>query len=51
MLNELDFFQSKPKLKNGLYLGRKILSLPISEEHNLSEIVYVIKKIKKFYNP
>ena len=24
---------------------------PISEEHNLSEIVYVIKKIKKFYNP
>ena len=51
MLNELDFFQSKPKLKNSLYLGRKILSLPISEEHNLSEIVYVIKKIKKFYNP
>ena len=50
MLNELDFFQNKIKLINGHNLGKKILSLPISEEHELTEIRYVIKKIKTFYN-
>ncbi len=50
MLNELDFFQNKIKLINGHNLGKKILSLPISEEHELTEIRYVIKKIKSFYN-
>ena len=27
---------------------KKILSLPISEEHSLKEINYVVKKIKSF---
>ena len=31
-------------------LGKKILSLPISEEHTENEINYVSKKIIQFYN-
>ncbi len=49
MLNELKFFGSH-KINNAKNLGKKILSLPISEEHSLKEIHYVIKKIKLFFN-
>ncbi len=50
MLNELKFFKYKKKLKNSFKLGDKLLSLPISEEHKLSEIKYIIKTIKNYYN-
>ena len=36
-----------PKSKN---LGKKILSLPISEEHTKKEIIFVCKMIKKFFS-
>tara|TARA_B100000674_G_C37891654_1_gene939290 strand:+ start:338 stop:1432 length:1095 start_codon:yes stop_codon:yes gene_type:complete len=49
MLNELKFFKSKEKLKNSYLLGKKILSLPISEDHTKKQILYVANKIKKFY--
>ena len=52
MLNELKFYKnltSKKTLRNSVNLGKKILSLPISEEHSLSEIDYVSKKIKSFF--
>ena len=49
MLNELKFFKSKEKLKNSFLLGKKILSLPISEDHTKKQILYVANKIKKFY--
>ena len=49
MLNELKFFKSKKKLKNSYNLGKKILSLPISEEHTIKEIRYISKKINYFY--
>ena len=48
MLNELNFFNKK-KLRNAENLGKKILSLPISEEHSEKEIRYVIKKINFFF--
>ncbi len=48
MLNELKFF-GKHKIYKAKDLGEKILSLPISEEHSLKEINYVINKIKLFY--
>jgi dTDP-4-amino-4,6-dideoxygalactose transaminase len=37
------------KMKNSDNLGKKILSLPISEEHTVKEILYVCKKIKLFF--
>ncbi len=49
MLNELNFFPKK-KLKNSYNLGKKILSLPISEEHSSKEIEYVSNKIKDFFD-
>ena len=49
MLNELKFFKNKKKLKNSYNLGKKILSLPISEEHTIKEIRYISKKINYFY--
>ena len=45
---ELKFF-GKHKVINAKNLGKKILSLPISEEHSLKEIYYVVKKIKSFF--
>ena len=48
MLSELKFF-GRQKISKAKNLGRKILSLPISEEHSLKEINYVINKIQLFY--
>ena len=48
MLNELKFFD-KRKLINAENLGKKILSLPISEEHSKNEILYVAEKIRLFF--
>ena len=48
MLNELKFFNNQ-LIKNSKNLGKKILSLPISEEHSVKEINYIIKKIKLFF--
>jgi dTDP-4-amino-4,6-dideoxygalactose transaminase len=50
MLNELSFFNNHYKFVKSHKLGDKILSLPISEEHSVSEIRYVTKKIKDFFN-
>ena len=50
MLNELGFFKFNKKLPNSLNLGKKILSLPISEEHSKKQILYVIKTIQKFFS-
>jgi len=52
MLSELKIFHNSKgtkTLKNSKNLGKKILSLPISEEHNLNEIYYIIKNIKLFF--
>ena len=49
MLNELKFFNYKKKIKNTNMLGKKILSLPISEEHSNREINYICEKIKFFF--
>ena len=49
MLNELKFFKYKRKLKNSYHLGKKILSLPISEEHTDKEIYFITNKIKNFF--
>ena len=49
MLNELKFFNNSNKFKNSNYLGKKIISLPISEEHSKKEIIFVSKKIKEFF--
>ena len=48
MLNELKFF-NKVKLRNTKNLGKKILSLPISEEHSKNEILYVAEKVQTFF--
>ncbi len=48
MLNELKFFGNQ-KINNAKNLGKKILSLPISEEHSSKEIKIVINKIQKFF--
>lgn len=53
MLNELKFYKNNSgnkSLKNSIKLGKKILSLPISEEHTEKEITYVCHMIKKFFN-
>ncbi len=49
MLNELNFFPNGKKLANSDKLGKKILSLPISEEHSEKEILHISKKIKQFF--
>ena len=49
MLNELKFFKNFKKLKKSYGLGKKILSLPISEEHSIEEINYVRRNKKKFF--
>ncbi len=49
MLNELKFFNNNLKLKNSKNLGKKILSLPISEEHSHKEIKFIIEKINFFF--
>ena len=48
MLNELKFFNGK-KVKKAKDLGKKILSLPISEEHSDDQIKYVVKKINSYF--
>ena len=51
-LDELSFFKNVkginniPNTKN---LGKKILSLPISEDHNIKEAKFVCKMIKDFF--
>tara|TARA_B100002052_G_scaffold298245_1_gene331169 strand:+ start:938 stop:2062 length:1125 start_codon:yes stop_codon:yes gene_type:complete len=52
MLNELKFYKKNKgvnSLNNSKKIGKKIISLPISEEHSEREIVYVCNKIKNFY--
>ena len=52
MLSELKIFQNSKgikTLKNSKNLGKKILSLPISEEHSLKEIYYITQQIKFFF--
>ena len=52
MLSELPIFKSASGLKNvknSKNLGKKILSLPISEEHTKKEIYFIIKLIKIFF--
>ena len=50
MLNELKFFKNRKNLPKSKNLGKKILSLPISEEHTKKEIIFVCKMIKKFFS-
>ena len=53
MLSELKVFKKTidyKSLKNSHNLGKKILSLPISEEHSLREIEFVSKTIKSFFS-
>jgi len=52
MLNELKFYKENKflnSLNNSKNIGKKIISLPISEEHSQREITYVCDKIKTFY--
>lgn len=49
MLNSLKFFGKKNFLVNSDNLGKKILSLPISEEHTVRQIIFVCKKIQQFF--
>ena len=49
MLNELKFFPKTKNLKKSKILGKKIKSLPISEEHTTKEILYISKSIKDFF--
>ena len=49
MLNELKFFKNNLKLKNSNNLGNQILSLPISEEHTLEEIDFIVEKINFYF--
>ena len=47
MLNELNFYKKNKganNLRNSKGLGKKILSLPITEDHTDQEIVYICKK-------
>ena len=50
MLNELNFFPKGSNLKKSKFLGKKIISLPISEEHSEKEIKYISNCIISFYN-
>ena len=49
MLNELKFFPNTKNLIKSNNLGKKILSLPISEDHTEREIKFVTQKIKEFF--
>ena len=49
MLNELSFFPKGSNLKKSKLLGKKILSLPISEEHSEKEVKYITNTIASFY--
>ena len=49
MLNDLKFFNYHKKINNCNNLGKKILSLPISEEHSEKQILFVSRKIKEFF--
>ena len=52
MLNELKFYKKNKgvnSLSNSNKIGKKIISLPISEEHSRREITYVCDKIKSFF--
>ena len=52
MLSELSIFKKASGIKNLINaknLGKKILSLPISEEHSLKEIYYITKTIRSFF--
>ena len=49
MLNELTFFPKTKNLLKSKDLGKKIISLPISEEHSEKEIYFVISKIREFF--
>ena len=44
-----NFFQKQKILKKAKNLVKKILSLPISEEHTEKQIYFIIKKIKEFF--
>ena len=48
MLNQLKFFPQK-KIDKAHNLGDKILSLPISEEHNEKQILQRRQQFKEFY--
>ena len=54
MLNELNIFKKyvkkNQKFLNSKKLGSKILSLPISEDHNEKDIKKVINLVKSFFN-
>ena len=50
MLNELSFLNNKKILKKSKNLGKKILSLPISEEHTKKEIIFFSNKVKNFFD-
>ena len=50
MLNELRFFDYKKYLPKAHNLGKKIISLPISEEHSPKEIIYICKQINLFFS-
>ena len=49
MLNELNFFNYKKHLPKAHKLGKKIISLPISEDHSSKEIIYICKQINLFF--
>ena len=49
MLSELKFFKYRKRINKSHNLGKYILSLPISEEHNEKEINYVCKSIIDFF--
>ena len=49
MLNEIKFFKNYKILNKSNNLGKKILSLPISEEHTKREIIYVSQLIKEYF--
>jgi dTDP-4-amino-4,6-dideoxygalactose transaminase len=49
MLNNLKIFEKKKFLVNSNNLGKKILSLPISEDHTNKQIAFVCKKISDFF--
>ena len=49
MLNELKFFPKGKNLKKSKLLGKKIISLPISEEHSEKDLFYISKTIKDFF--
>ena len=51
MLNNLKIFEKKKFLLNSNNLGKKILSLPISEDHTNKQIAFVCKKICDFFEP